>query len=157
MFMCQSRLKENCMKKSTKISVMWLCCALLLLPFLVAGPASAQCTMVSAQIDAAVASCGAGKLNCFVELAKNNVSCAANFAWYYMIIYAPKDQNPADIHDRFLAALPYSSSLSDDLYTAIFAAYQTNRNEQQAGSRTSVNEYPAGQGSRSDDEKPYGK
>lgn len=145
------------MKKLTKIPVMWLCCTLFFLPFLVAGPSSAQCNMVSAQIDDVAASCGAGDLDCFVSLAKKNASCAANFAWYYMIMYAPEDQDPTLVLDRFLAAVPYSSSLSDDLSTAINAAYRVNRKERQAGSRTSANEYPYGQGSRSADEQPYGK
>lgn len=145
------------MKKLTKIPVLWLCCTLLFLPFLLAGPSSAQCNMVSSDIDAAAASCGTDGLDCFVALAKRNVACAANFAWYYMIMYAPEDQSPTVVHDRFLAALPYSFSLSEDLGKAINAAYQANRNEQQAGSKTSANEYPSGQGSRSGDEQPYGK
>ena len=153
--MCQSRLKENCMKKLTKIPVMWLCCTLLFLPFLVAGPSNAQCTMTSGQLDAELASCGAGDLDCFVSKAKSNVSCAANIAWYYMIVYAPED--PTVVRDRFRAALPYSLSLSEDLRVSISAAYRANRNEQQAGSKTSANEYPYGQGSRSADEQPYGK
>ena len=153
--MCQSRPKENCMKKLTKIPVLWLCCTLFFLPFLVAGPSSAQCNMVSAQIDAAAASCDTGDLDCFVSLAKNNVSCAANFAWYYMIVYAPDD--PTVVQERFEAALPYSFSLSKDLGTAIDLAYRANRGEQQAGSKTSANEYPSGQGSRSADEQPYGQ
>ena len=73
------------------IPVMWLCCTLLFLPFLVAGPSNAQCTMTSGQLDAELASCGAGDLDCFVSKAKSNVSCAANIAWYYMIVYAPED------------------------------------------------------------------
>ncbi len=127
---------------------------LLFLPFLVAGPSSAQCTMVSGQLDAAVASCGAD-LDCFVSLAKSNVSCAANIAWYYMIMYAPEDPTP--VLDSFLNALPYSSALSDDLSVAINAAYQANRNEQKAGSTTSANEYPYGQGSKPANEQSYGK
>jgi hypothetical protein len=140
------------MKKLTKIPVMWLCCTLLFLPFLVAGPASAQCTMISAQFDAAVASCGAADLDCFVSLAKSNLSCAANIAWYYMIVYAPEDPTP--VLDSFLNALPYSSALSDELSFAINAAYLANRNEQTAGSRTSANEYPY---RTSDNEQSYGK
>lgn len=143
------------MKKLTKIPMWWLCCTLLFLPFLVAGPSSAQCNMTSGQLDAELASCG--DLDCFVDKAKGNVSCAANFAWYYMIMYAPEDQSPTVVHDRFLAALPYSFSLSEDLGKAINTAYQANRNQQQAGSRTSANEYPSGQGSRSGDEQPYGQ
>jgi hypothetical protein len=126
---------------------------MLFLPFLVAGPSHAQCTMTSGQIDAAVASCGAGGLECFVALAKKNVSCAANFAWYYMIVYSP--DNPDEVKNIFLAELPDASS--DDVTASIYAAYQANQTEQQAGSKTSTNEYPSGQGSRSANEKPYGK
>jgi hypothetical protein len=131
------------MKKMTKHPFLWLCCTLLFLPFLVASPSSAQCTMTSAQIDAAVGSCAAGDLNCFVSLAKRNLSCAANIAWYYMIMYAP--DNPTAVKNSFLNELPYSFSLENDLRTATSAAYQANRNEQNAGSTTSANEYPYGQ------------
>ena len=141
------------MKKLTKIPVKWLCCTLLFLPFLVAGPSHAQCTMTSGQIDAAVASCGGGDLDCFVSLAKANVSCAANFAWYYMIVYAP--DNPETVKNSFLAELPNASS--DDVTAWIYMAYEANENQQNAGSRTSANEYPSGQGSRSGDEQPYGQ
>ena len=141
------------MKKMTIKSGVWLCCTLLFLPFLMASPSSAQCTMTSGQIDAAVASCGTGNLDCFVALAKTNVACAANFAWYYMIVYAP--DNPDDVKKSFLAELPGTSS--DDVTASIYAAYEANENQQNAGSRTSANEYPSGQGSRSADEKPYGQ
>ena len=151
--MCQSRLKETCMKKLSNIPVKWLCCTLLFLPFLVASPSYAQCTMTSGQIDAAVASCGGGDLDCFVSLAKANVSCAANFAWYYMIVFAP--DNPDAVKNSFLAELPNASS--DDVTTSIYAAYQANTNEQNAGSKTSANEYPFGQGSRSSDQGSYGQ
>ncbi len=100
-----------------------------------------------------MASCSAGDLDCFVALAKANVSCAANFAWYYMIVYAPK--NPDDVKNIFLAELPDSSS--GDVTASIYAAYQANANEQNAGSKTSANEYPYGQGSRSSDQGSYGQ
>ena len=129
------------MKKFTKHPFLWLCCTLLFLPFLVAGPSHAQCTMTSGQLDAAVASCGEDDLDCFVSLAKSNLSCAANIAWYYMIMYAP--DNPDAVLNRFLSELPDASF--DDVTASIGAAYQANQNEQKAGSRTSANEYPYGQ------------
>ena len=147
------------MKRLKRQPSLWICCTLLVLPFIMTSPSYAQCTMTSGQLDAALASCGEGEgegvLDCFVSLAKGNAPCAANIAWYYMIVYAPED--PTVVRDRFRAALPYSLSLSEDLRVSISAAYRANRNEQQAGSKTSANEYPYGQGSRSADEQPYGK
>jgi hypothetical protein len=129
------------MKKLIKNPFMWLWCMLLFLPFLVASPSNAQCNMTSGQLDAVMASCGASDLDCFVKKAKNNVSCAANIAWYYMIMYAPDD--PDAVLNSFLSELPDSSS--DGLTASIDWAYQANQNEQQAGSTTSANEYPYGQ------------
>ena len=131
------------MKKSQKYPVLWLCCTLVVLSFMAVSPAMVQCTMTSAQIDEAAGSCAAGDLDCFVLLAKSNVSCAANIAWYYMIMYAP--DNPSVVLNSFLNELPYSFSLTEGLTTAIDLAYRTNQNEQQAGSTTSANEYPYGQ------------
>jgi hypothetical protein len=131
------------MKKSQKYPVLWLCCTLVFLSLMAVSPAMAQCTMTSAQIDEAAGSCAAGDLDCFVLLAKRNLSCAANIAWYYMIMYAP--DNPTAVKNSFLNELPYSLSLENDLRTATSAAYQANRNEQNAGSTTSANEYPYGQ------------
>lgn len=135
------RQEESGMKRPKWHPFLWICC-MLFLTFIMAGNSHAQCTMTSAQLDAAVSSCGA-ELDCFVSLAKSNLSCAPNIAWYYMIMYAPEDPTP--VLDSFLNALPYSSSLTDDLSVAINAAYQANRNEQEAGSKTSANEYPYGQ------------
>ena len=129
------------MKKSQKYTGLWLCCTLVFLSFMAASPAMAQCTMTSAQIDAAVGSCAAGDLDCFVSLAKSNVSCAANIAWYYMIMYAPDD--PDAVLNRFLSCTSVLF-FSDALSAAIGAAYQANQNEQKAGSTTSANEYPYG-------------
>ena len=114
---------------------------LLVLPFIMTSPSYAQCTMTSGQLDAALASCseveGEGVLDCFVSLAKSNPPCAANIAWYYMILYAP--ENPSAAMNRFEAYL------SEDLRKSIITAYQANRYEQNAGSMTSANEYPYGQ------------
>ena len=99
--------------------------------------------MTSEQLDAAVASCGGDDLDCYVSLAKSNTPCAANIAWYYMIMYAP--DNPDTVLNSFLNALPYSNSLTEALRTSVSAAYRANQNEQKAGSRTSANEYPYGQ------------
>ena len=141
------------MKTPKRQQILWICCTLLVLPFIMTSPSYAQCTMTSGQIDAAVASCGGGGLDCFVSLAKANVSCAANFAWYYMIVFAP--DNPDVVKKSFLAELPDASS--DALTASIYAAYQANTNEQNAGSKTSANEYPSGQGSRSSDQGSYGQ
>ena len=139
--MYRSRTEENGMKKLKRQPSLWICCMLLVLPFIMTSPSYAQCTMTSGQLDAAVASCGAGDLDCFVSLAKGNTPCAANIAWYYMILYAP--ENPSAVVNRFEAALP--GSLSEDLRKSIITAYQANRYEQNAGSMTSANEYPYGQ------------
>lgn len=129
------------MNRPKRQPIVWICCTLLVLPFIMTSLSYAQCAMTSGQIDAAVTSCGAGDLDCFVALAKTNVSCAANFAWYYMIVYAP--ENPDDFKNIFLAELPDSSS--HEVTASIYAAYQANENQQNAGSRTSANEYPYGQ------------
>jgi len=126
------------MKRSVKPLVLCFCCALLFLPFMTAGPTMAQCNMTSVALDAAVASCAAGDLDCFVALAKSNVSCAANIAWMYVILYAP--DNPDAVLNAFLAGLP--SAYADDLSASIGAAYRANQAEQNAGSTTSTNEYP---------------
>ena len=131
------------MKKLTKHPFMWLWCVLLFLPFLVASPSNAQCNMTSGQLDAVMASCGADDLDCFVSLAKNNLSCAANIAWYYMIMYAPDD--PETVKFEFLNKLPYSNALSESLTAAIGLAYRANQNQEKAGSTASANEYPYGQ------------
>ena len=140
------RMGENGMNRLKRHPSVWVC-GLLLLSFIMAGHSHAQCTMTSGQLDAAVASCKTGDLDCFVSLAKNNVSCAANIAWYYMIVYAPEDPTP--VLDSFLYGLPYASDLSDDISAAINAAFQANQNQQKAGSLTSANEYPY--------KKPYDK
>jgi hypothetical protein len=128
------------MKKLIKHPSLWLCCALLFLPLMIASPSMAQCEMTSVQLDAAAASCTGGDLDCFVSLAKSNVDCAANIAWMYMILYAP--ENPDAVLNAFMSGLPgdYTAALT----AAINAAYQANQNEQNAGSRTSANEYPYG-------------
>ena len=129
------------MKKLKRQPSLWICCMLLVLPFIMTSPSYAQCTMTSGQLDAALASCseveGEGVLDCFVSLAKRNSPCAANIAWYYMILYAP--ENPSAAMNRFEAYL------SEDLRNSIITAYQANRYEQKAGSMTSANEYPYGQ------------
>ena len=129
------------MNRPKRQPILWICCTLLVFSFIMTSLSYAQCAMTSGQIDAAVTSCGAGDLDCFAALAKANVSCAANFAWYYMIVYAP--ENPDGVKNIFLAELPDSSS--DEVTASIYAAYQANENEQNAGSRTSANEYPYGQ------------
>jgi len=129
------------MKKLKRQPSLWICCTLLVLPFIMTSPSYAQCTMTSGQLDAAVSLCGEGDLDCFVSLAKGNPACAANIAWYYMILYAPKD--PSAVQNSFQAALP--DSLTEELRDSIFMADQANKNEQKAGSRTSANEYPYGQ------------
>ena len=118
--MYQSRTEENGMKKLKRQPSLWICCTLLVLPFIMTSPSYAQCTMTSGQLDAAVASCGEGDLDCFVSLAKGNPPCAANIAWYYMIMYAPDDPNA--VQNSFLAAFPYSYSLDEDLRASIGAA-----------------------------------
>lgn len=129
------------MKKPQKYPALWLCCTLVFLSLMAASPAMAQCTMTSAQIDAAVGSCAGGDLDCFVSLAKSNLSCAANIAWYFMIMYAP--DNPDAVLNSFLSELP--ASYTDALSAAVGAAYRANQGEQKAGSTTSANEYPYGQ------------
>ena len=129
------------MKRFVMYPSLWLCCALLFLPFMIAAPSMAQCEMTSVQLDAAAASCTAGDLDCFVSLAKSNASCAANIAWMYMILYAP--DNPEAVLNAFLAELP--GDYADGLNAAIGAAYRANQAEKTAGSRTSANEYPYGQ------------
>lgn len=133
------------MKKLKRQPSLWICCTLLVLPFIMTSLSYAQCTMTSGQLDAALASCGEiegeGVLDCFVSLAKENTPCAGNIAWYYMILYAP--ENPSAVVNRFEAALP--GSFSADLRKSIITAYQANRYEQKAGSMTSENEYPYGQ------------
>jgi len=129
------------MKRLKNHQFLGLFCLLLFLPFMVAGPSFAECNMTSADLDAEVASCNAGDLECFVSLAKSNISCAANIAWYFMIVYAP--DNPDAVLNSFLAELP--DSFSDVLTTAIGAAHQSNQNEEKAGSTTAANEYPYGQ------------
>jgi len=131
------------MKQLIKNPFLWLCCTLLFIPFLIASPSNAQCTMTSGQLDAAVASCSANDLDCFVSVAKSNLSCAANIAWYYMIMYAPDD--PTAVLNSFLNALPDSYSLTEGLTASIDAAHRANQSEQKAGSTTSANEYPYGQ------------
>ena len=70
-----------------------------------------------------------------------------------MIVYTP--DNPDDVKNIFLAELP--DAVSDEGTASIYAAYQTNKDEQNAGSKTSANEYPSGQGSRSSEQGSYGK
>ncbi|RLC01165.1 MAG: hypothetical protein DRH90_16805 [Deltaproteobacteria bacterium] len=122
---------------------LWTCCTLLVLPFIMTSPSYAQCTMTSEQLDKVVASCGSGDLDCFVSLAKDNMPCAANIAWYFMIMNAPDDPNA--VLKRFLSAVPYSYTLEKNLKDAVHWADIANRNEQKAGSETSANEYPYGQ------------
>ena len=129
------------MKRFRKHPSLWLFCTLFFLPFMIASPSMAQCTMTSAQLDAAAATCAAGDLDCFVSLAKNNMDCAANIAWYYMILNAP--DNPEAVLNSFLSSLP--GSYADILTASISAAHRANQNEQKAGSTTSANEYPYGQ------------
>jgi hypothetical protein len=131
------------MKRLKRQPSLWICCTLLVLPFIMTSASYAQCTMTSGQLDAAVASCNANDLDCFVLLAKNNTSCAPNIVWYYMIMYAPG--NPITVQNKFLSALPYSYALERNLKDAVHLAGIANRNEQKAGSETSANEYPYGQ------------
>ena len=138
-----SQLEENGMKRLKRHPTLWICCSLLLLAFTMVGHSHAQCNMVSEQLDAVMASCGADDLDCFVSLAKNNLSCAPNIAWYYMIMYAP--DNPDAVLSSFLNQLPYSDSLSESLTASIGAAHRANQNQQNAGSTTSANEYSYGQ------------
>jgi len=141
--MYRSPTEENGMKKLKRQPSLWICCTLLVLPFIMTSPSYAQCTMTSGQLDAAVASCDGDDLDCFASLAKGNTPCAANIAWYYMIMYAPKDSTA--VQAAFLSALPYSPSLEKDLSDSIALARRANRKEQKAGSMTSANEYPYGQ------------
>ena len=141
--MYRRRTEENGMKKLKRQPSLWICCTLLLLPFIMTSPSYAQCTMTSGQLDAEVAKCGEGDLDCFVSIAKDNPSCAANIAWYFMIMYAP--DNPSAVQNSFLSALPYSYTLEKNLKDAVHWADIANRNEQKAGSETSANEYPYGQ------------
>ncbi len=141
--MYRSRTEENGMKKLKRQLSLWICCTLLVLPFVMTSPSYAQCTMTSEQLDKVMASCGAGDLDCFVSLAKDNMPCAANIAWYFMIMYAPDDPNA--VLKSFLSAVPYSYSMTESLRISINAAYRANQNEQKAGSMTSANEYPYGQ------------
>ena len=131
------------MKKLKRQPSLWICCMLLVLPFIMTSPSYAQCTMTSGQLDAEVASCDGDDLDCFVLLAKNNTACAPNIVWYYMIMYAP--DNPSTVQNSFLSALPYSYALEKYLKDAVRLADIANRNEQKAGSETSANEYPYGQ------------
>jgi hypothetical protein len=109
---------------------------------MIASPSIAQCNMTSAQLDAAMASCNAGDLDCFVSAAKNNVECAANIAWMYMIMYAP--DNPDAVLNAFLSGwLP--GGYIDEVTNSISAAHRANQAAQNAGSGTSENEYPYGQ------------
>ena len=53
------------------------------------------------------------------------------------------------VFDRFSAKV--SSDYTDELNASIYGAYGVNQAQQKAGSSTSDNEYPFGQGN------PYGK
>jgi len=141
--MYRSRTEENSMNRLKRQLSLWTCCTLLVLPFIMTSPSYAQCTMTSEQLDKVVASCGSGDLDCFVSLAKDNMPCAANIAWYFMIMNAPDDPNA--VLKRFLSAVPYSYTLEKNLKDAVHWADIANRNEQKAGSETSANEYPYGQ------------
>ena len=80
-FVYVHQIKENGMKRLKKHRSFWLCCTLLFLPFMIAGPSNAQCTKTTAQIEATVATCAEGDLDCFVSLGAENVDCAAKIAW----------------------------------------------------------------------------
>jgi hypothetical protein len=128
-------------------SFLWMVCILMCLSFMIASQSMAQCSMTSAGLDAAMQSCGAGDLDCFVALAGSNPSCAGNIAWFYMLLNNP--DNPEMVLNRFSATVP--SAYTDELTASINEAYRVNQVEQKAGSSTSDNEYPFGQGN------PYGK
>lgn len=136
------------MNKLKRQPSLWICCTLLVLPFIMTSPSYAQCAMTSGQLDAAVASCNGDDLDCFVSLATKNPACAPNIVWYYMIMYPPDPpDNPSTVQNKFLSALPYSYTLEKNLKDAVHFADIANRNEQKAGSETSANEYPYGQDS----------
>lgn len=126
-------------------------CILMCLLFVVAGQSMAQCDMTSAALDAAVQSCEAGDIDCHIFLAGKNPSCAGNIAWYYMLLNNP--DNPQAVLGRFLGAVP--GEYANELTASVNEAYRINQEEQRAGSSTSGNEYPFGQGDPG--EPPYGQ
>lgn len=130
-----------------KYPCLTLSCAVLLLSLLLAAPCLAECNMTSASLDAALAKCDGGNLDCYVGVAVAYPGCSGNIAWYYMILYAPDD--PEVVVNRFTYQLPFE--YGDELAFVITEAHRVNQREQKAGDRTSANEYPYGQGA------PYGQ
>ena len=127
------------MKRLKKHQLVWLCCALLLLPFMIASPSNAQCAKTSAQIEAAVALCTEGDLDCFTSMAARNVRCADKIAWYYVILNKP--ENPDAVLNSFLIAIekeypnlaPIPSVYAEGLSASINAAHQANQRERETG------------------------
>jgi len=145
------QLKENGMKRLKKHRSLWLCCTLLFLPFMIAGPSNAQCTKTTAQIEAVVATCGKGDLNCFVSLATKNVDCAAKIAWYYVIINKP--DNLDGVLNSFLVGIekeypnlaPIPNAYAEHLNASITAAYRAIQHEQKTGSTAGLCNTDSGQ------------
>ena len=104
------------------------------------GSIIADCTMTAGQIEAAVAACTAGDLNCLSTLTGNNMGCADKIIWYYMILNKP--DNPSAVLDRVLDSVP--SAYADDVTASFNAADRANKDEADA-TRTFENEYPYGQ------------
>ena len=127
------------MKRLKKYRSMWLCCALLFLPLMIAGPSNAQCTKTSAQIETAVGSCAEGDLDCFTSLAARNVGCADKIAWYFVILNKP--DNPDAVLNSFLIAIekeypnlaPIPIAYAENLSASINAAHQANQREREKG------------------------
>ena len=140
-------MKENGVIRLKRRSFLWMGCILMCLPFMMAGQSLAQCNLTSNALSVAMQSCGAKDLDCFLSLAGSNPSCAGNIAWYYVLLNNP--DNPEMLLEQFRSSVPYK--YTDELTASINEAYRVNREEQTAGSSTSVNEYPFGQGN------PYGQ
>jgi len=139
------------MRRLIKHRSLWLCCALLFLPLMIAGPSNAQCTKTSGQIEAVVATCSEGDLDCFVSLATKNVDCAAKIAWYYVIRSRP--DNLDGILNSFLIGIekeypnlvPIPSSYAENLDASIKAAHRANQHEKKTGSTSGLCGLDSGQ------------
>jgi hypothetical protein len=139
------------MKRFKKLQSFWLCCTLLFLSLMIAGPLNAQCTKTTAEVEAVVATCSEGDLDCFVSLGAENVDCTAKIAWYYVI--RSKPDNPDSVLNSFLIGIekeypslaPIPNSYAEHLSASINAAHRANLREQKTGSTIGLCNMDSGQ------------
>lgn len=135
------------MKSKNHLTVFTLGCCLMLLLLVATGPCFAQCDITAANLDAAMSACEGNDPGCYAEIAGKIPDCSGNILWHYMMLFSPDD--PTQILQLFNTQVPFE--YAELLATVAEEAAQVIQTQENAGSRTDVNEYPFGQGI------PYGQ